>query len=76
VTEPEAKKRKYPKLYQCRTVGELVEELRKLPADMSVMGMDDGVALVPVNIGRDDEHLDIASVYDTAWEAGKDWLER
>jgi hypothetical protein len=70
------KKRKHPKLRQCHTVGELLIQLKRLPSSMPVKLLDDGVVLVPVNVGHHDEHLDIDGTNETCWEPGEDWVRR
>lgn len=64
------------KLMQCRTVEELIAELQKLPLTMPVELFDDGVVLVPVNVGKHDEHLNIEGMEATCWREGRDWEPR
>lgn len=54
-----SKRRTYPKMQTCATVGELVEQLQRLPASMLVNPLDDGVLPVVFNAGRHDEHVSI-----------------
>lgn len=69
--------KKYPKLYQCRTVGQLIVQLERLPKDLQLgFESEDGMVLVPVNVGRASEHLCVETVSSTSWNAETDWLER
>ena len=71
------KPKKYPRLKQCFTVGQLIEELQRLPADMQLgMESDDGVVLVAVNVGRDDECLDVSYADSDSWQRYRDWEPR
>lgn len=63
-------------LMQCRTVEELIAELQKLPPTMPVELFDDGVVLVPVNVGKHTEHLNIEGTEATSWQEGRDWVAR
>lgn len=70
-----AKKSKL-KLKQCRTVGELIEQLQRLSPEMPIELFDDGVVLVPVNVGKGTEHLNIEGTEATCWQEGRDWVAR
>jgi hypothetical protein len=62
-------KKRYPKLKQCHNVKQLIEELQKLPPVMPVaMPSEDGLILVPVNVGHYDEHVNISTGFDCSWD--------
>lgn len=47
------------------TVGQLIEQLQRLPADLPVMhGFDYGCCLTVYNINQDDAHLEIVDAGD------------
>lgn len=60
-------KTKYPKLRVCRTVGELLAQLQRLPESMSLDPFDDGVLPVVFNVGKPDEQLCLES-NDGTWD--------
>lgn len=62
------KTRKYPKLKACETVGELIEQLQRLPATMNLDPYsEEGILPVVFNVGKDSEHVQLME-NDGTWD--------